>query len=133
MSADRTVSATFSQVQGTPRVNLILNQATFHPGSTLILTGTLIPGSVPQRGDIYVALQPPDKTLLYLQAYGSLSTDPRPMFSNVTLAPVTAELLRYTLTGSEATGTYTWLAGIMVPGTFSTIGTITSAPIGILP
>src|SRR5262245_50676662 len=49
-----------------PSLTLSLNQASFRPGETLILTATTTPGA-PRPVDVYLAVELPDGKLLFFQ------------------------------------------------------------------
>jgi hypothetical protein len=55
-----------------------------------------------------------------------------PGFLPVPIAPP-VELLRYTFTGAEPPGPYTFLAGFTVPGTLVVVGTLDQDPITFAP
>jgi len=57
---------------------------------------------------------------------GSFSTAITPMQANVPVPTATDTPFTYIFTGLEPTGTYTWLAALMEPGTLNVIGTMAS-------
>jgi len=110
-----------------------MNTPSFREGDTLILAATLLPGAVPQQVDCYVALQKPDGPFAFLQANGRFTTEIRPLLRDLSLTPLTSELLRYTVNGAEPDGTYRWFGALMKPGTSIMIREIVQAPFRIGP
>jgi hypothetical protein len=76
--------------------------------------------------DRYIALQVPDQTQSFLQANDGLTPPPQPLVANWPVTSVSTEIFRYTFTGSEPAGCYTWLGALGVPGTGTVLGNIAS-------
>lgn len=62
-----------------PGLDLMLNQTAFRRGERLALTATVMPGPTPVTADVYVAVQLPDGTLLFLLGDGSFSLSLQPL------------------------------------------------------
>lgn len=107
-----------------PFLGLILNGTSFRRGNVLILSARISPGSTPTTVDVYLAIQLPDGTLLF---YPSFTTDLRPVVTNWTVVPFSGEIFRYTFSGAEPPGSYTWWAAFTEPGTLTVIGSMASA------
>lgn len=118
--------ANFRQSGSGPTLALGLNQSSFRSGQTLSLTATVTPGATPRTVDVYVAVSLPDGTLLFY-FYPSFTTDIRPAVTTWTVASFSGEIFRYTFTGGEPSGSYTWWAAFTEPGTLTIIGSIASA------
>jgi polyvinyl alcohol dehydrogenase (cytochrome) len=110
-----------------PALTLELNGTSFRAGDTLVLRATVIPGPGSPVMDGYIALQVPDQTQYFLQANGGLTPLPQPLVANWSVTSVSAEIFRYTFSGSEPTGGYTWLGAFAVPGTGNVLGNIARA------
>jgi hypothetical protein len=115
-----------------PELLISLNQTTFGPRDTLTTTVTVIPGLEPTTVDAYLALQLPSRALLFMQPDGSLASTARPAVSGWTVDPVRAELPRYTFSGAEPKGTYTWLGALTQPSG-GVRGCIGQAPFTVRP
>jgi len=145
MSADAIVStgtdslvwvAAILSVPGTssnPTLALSVNHPSFHPGEQLTLNVTVTPGAASVSADVYVAVQLPDGTLLFLQGDGSLTATLQPIVRNWSVGAFTGQLFSYTLGGGEPVGNYAWLAAFTWPGTLNFIGPIISAPFSFGP
>ncbi len=116
-----------------PSLTLSLNQSAFHAGQQLVLKAAVTPGTTPVVADVYVALQLPDGSLLFLRGDGSFSTDLQPIVANWLVGPYSGQIFTYTCTGWEPAGSYTWLAAFTQPGTLNFIGPIVSAPFSYSP
>ncbi len=116
-----------------PSLTLSLNQSSFHAGQQLTLKATATPGTTPVLADVYIALQLPDGSLLFLRGDGSFSTDLQPIVAHWLVGPYSGQIFSYTCTGWEPAGSYTWLAAFTQPGTLNFIGPIVSAPFRIDP
>lgn len=110
-----------------PKITLSLNQTSFRPGDTHILTATVIPGGSASPVDVYLALQLPDQTLLFYQSNGSFTQEAQPLVANWTVTPFSGEIFHYTFSGAEPAGTYAWYAAFTDPGTLNFIGDISKA------
>jgi Cutinase len=115
-------------LQPPPHLTLSLNPNNFQPGDTHILTATVTPGGSASPVDVYLALQLPDQTLLFYQSNGSLTQEAQPLVANWTVTPFSGEVFRYTFSGTEPDGTYTWYAAFTDPGTLNIIGDMAQAP-----
>ena len=110
-------------------VTVQLNQTVFTTGQTMVITPCLSPGYIGDRADVYVVVQPPNGTWFSLQLNGGLTPRLVPLVNgfawppaSVPPAPLCVEFLRYTFTGAEPAGTYTWYSAATVPGTLNVIG-----------
>ena len=110
-----------------PQVALSLNQSSFKPGDTHILTAAVTPGNSALLVDAYLELQVPNQPLLFYQSDGSLTLDVQPLVRNWPVAPYSGEIARYTFNGTEPAGTYTWSADFTAPGTQNIVGNIAQA------
>jgi hypothetical protein len=112
---------------------LTLNQTSFQSNQTLILTATLTSGATPLAVDLYMAVQLPNGSLLFLQGGGSFTTELGPLVSNWTVSYFSGEVFRYTFGGEEPVGSYAWLGASTEPGSLNLIGPIVSAPFTFSP
>jgi hypothetical protein len=131
MTQARNVAATFTRQS--PSLALTLNQSAFHRSQQLTLGATVAPGATPVVADVYVALQLPDGSLLFLQGDGTLTWSLQPIVRSWTIAPFTGQIFTYIFEGGEPLGSYTWLAAFTQPGTLNFIGPIVSAPFSFSP
>src|SRR5262249_7389703 len=118
IDTDRAVTATFD-IALWPTLTLQLNASSFRSGETLILTAVLTPGPGPMAVDGYVVLQPPGGAVLSLMPSVYLAPGLRPTATGFVPFQFAGEILRYTFTGVEPVGTYTWFAALTAPGTLS--------------
>jgi len=103
-----------------PSVSLNLNALNYVAGNTMNLTVSTIAGTVPTASDVYIALQLPDGTLLYMQANGSFSATLVPFVPNVTVPALTnVPIFGFTFSGLEPSGLYTWFAAVTDPNTLT--------------
>lgn len=123
-----------------PSISLGLDQdkACFRSAQSLGLAVTVTPGGPPIRVNGYVAVVIPGGLLLFLQGDGSLTTEWRPIVTNWTVTAFIGEIFRYTFSGREPPGTYSWYAAFTVPGgnpayESDRIGPIVSAPFSFSP
>jgi lactonase family protein with 7-bladed beta-propeller len=108
---------------------LRVNQTSVQPGVTLLLTALIRPWRTLTQVDLYLALQLPDQTVVFLQADGTPTAEPRPFMANWDVSvPFTRELVSLTFNGTEPVGRYRWLAVFTEPGTTTLLGTIAQAP-----
>jgi len=107
-----------AQLQPLPSLLLSLNldPPKYQQGQTLILTATVTPWPTLTTADVYVAVQLPDLSLLYLLSDGTLSQTQQPFVSNWTITAVDGPIFSYTFTGTEPTGNYTWLGAFAEAG-----------------
>ncbi len=106
-----------------PTLKLQLNATTLHSGDTMILTATLTPGTSSILVDAYIVLQLPDGTLFSLQIGGAMPGI-APIVKNFIPPSFTGEVVRYTLTGREPPGTYSWFAALTQAGTLNLVGDV---------
>lgn len=103
-----------------PSVSLNLNAPNYVAGNTMNLSISTVAGTVSTASDVYIALQLPDGTLLYMQADGSFSATLAPFVSNVTVPALTnVPIFGFTFSGLEPTGSYTWFAAATDPNTLT--------------
>ena len=105
-----------------------LNQTVFRTGQTMVATACLSPGFASGTADAYVVLQLPTGAYYSLHG-GGLVPGIRPFTSGFGWPPGSAaspllclELLRYTFTGVEPPGTYTWYSAGTTTGTLNLHG-----------
>ena len=115
-----------------PRLGLSLNATSFRPGETLVLSATVTPGSTPVSVDAYVAVELPDRSLLFFQGNDRFTPVLQPIATGVTPAPVTGEIFRYPFTGAEPVGPYRWLAAFTATGTLQLLGDVVEVPFTFL-
>lgn len=107
-----------------PKVLLTPSALFASAGDTFTLHLTLIPGTQEQVVDVY---------LLFLSP-GAALNPPMRWQRNVSVTSILdVAVLSYTLTGSEAPGTYAWLAFLTRPGTTEPLGPTTSASVTVQP
>ncbi len=109
-----------------PALVLGLNQSVFQTGETLSLTATVYPSPSPVTADVYIALQLPAGTLLFLKGDGTLTDVQQPYASNWPVSSFSATLFSHYFNGTEPPGSYTWLGAFTMPGTMNYIGSIVS-------
>jgi hypothetical protein len=109
-----------------PALDLLLNQAAFTVGQTL----SLIVSAEPQAAlvDVYVGLLLPSGELFFLTPDGQLSATPQPLTPLGLIQAASAEIFRYTLTGTEPPGRYVWLGALAARGTTTWVSAIAEAP-----
>jgi hypothetical protein len=107
-----------------PRVTLDLNQAAFEAGQTLVLSGTLSPGTTPgPLVDLYVVVRLPNGEVLSLTGPGFVNGYV-PVATGVDPFPFAGEVLRYTFDGGELGGDYLFQAGLTEAGTGTVVGAV---------
>ncbi len=111
-----------------PSLGVSLDQASFRAGETIRLWATVAPGPAPVTADVYVAVQLPDGTLLFLQGDESIVPVLQPIVSKWPISAFSGQIFAYTFGGGEPIGNYAWLATFTEPGTLNFIGPIVSAP-----
>ncbi len=101
-----------------PTVRLTTSATTAHPGDTITLRMTLAPGVQEPFADLYLVSVAP----------GLPVPPPMPWQSNL-LVPFVSDVVAatHTFTGTEAPGTYLWLAFLTRPGTQEVLGPVASA------
>ena len=114
-------------------LRLSVNETGFRPGAMMTLMVTIASEPAPQAVDLYVALQLPDQSLWFLQADGRLTPELHPLVASWVVVPFNGELWRYTFSGTEPAGRYSWLAAFTEPGTMNILGTIAEAPFTFSP
>src|SRR5262249_27294680 len=121
--AQATQSLACGPPSGNPSLTSQLSASALHPGNTLTITTTLAPGALPMPVDLYLVLRIPDGSLFSLLGNGSVVAGLAPVATNVLPFPITAQALRYTFTGAEPAGTYSWFSVVMRTGTPQIVGT----------
>jgi hypothetical protein len=107
-----------------PSLTLGLNRTSFGHGDSLVLTGTLIPGSNPTPVDAYVVLRVPGGGFLSLTLTGGVVPGLVPIATGFTPFSFTGTLFQHQMTGGEPQGPFAFLAGLTQTGTLNVIGTI---------
>ena len=105
-----------------PTLTLQLNKTAFATGQTMVVTATLTAGPTPI--DAYVVVQLANGTVLSLLQGGGFASGLVPIAKGFTPFALTIQLLSYTFNGTEPAGTYTWYAGLALPGTLSAVSAI---------
>jgi hypothetical protein len=105
-----------------PVLELQLNQTTFAPGDTMVLTATLTPGLVAPPVDVYIAVQVPDGSLFSLQPVGGPVPGIAPVATGLTPIPIGGVVVTYQFTGAEPGGTWFWYAAMARNGGLKLVG-----------
>ena len=119
-------------LQAEPGLTITVNGTAFSGGQTLVVTATLTPGTSDQPVDAYVVVRLPDQSFLSV-TFGGVAPGLVPIVTGLAPIAFTGEVFRYTFTGSEPAGAYTWLAGVTQPGTLSVLGSIGEWPFTVTP
>jgi hypothetical protein len=117
-------------------LSLRLNQTLFDSGGgTMVLRARLEPAQPGQQVDAYVALQTPGDALFFLQADGTLSSDPLPLAENVETGSFDAPIFSIGLSGAEdiPVGTYIWKAALTEHGKLQLASNIATVAFNINP
>jgi hypothetical protein len=115
-----------------PTVSLDLNQAVFHQDETMILSGTLTPGSCSILVDAYVVVRAGS-------AFFSLGPDLTfvpglvPMVTQISPVPFSGTILSLPIGPGVPTGDFEWLAALTLAGTVNVVGNLTQRSFSILP
>lgn len=117
----------------TPVLSFGLNQTGLHTGQTLLVTASVAPGPTPVTADVYVAVQLPGGSLLFLQGDGTFTAAIQPIVRSWTVSSFSGQIFAYTFGGGEPVGSYAMLGAFTNPGTLSFIGPIVSAPFTFSP
>lgn len=117
-----------------------LNQPSFRTGQTMIVTVSLSPGYIAGTADAYVVVQAPNGAYFSPRLGGGLTPGVVPVVPSLawppagaSTDPIRVELLRYTFTGVEPAGTYTWYSAGTTPGTLSIAGPLATQAFVFLP
>lgn len=111
-------------------LRVALDQASYTRSQVMVATVTATAGLVATPIDAYVVVQT-GAGLLSLQLDGRLVPGLVPIARNVVL-PTVAVPFAFPLAGAPP-GTYTWLAGVTVPGSLTLVAPIASTPFAITP
>jgi hypothetical protein len=112
---------------------LFLNATTIKLGATLTVAAMITPWPTLTRVDLYLALQLPDTTVVFVRADGTFAAEPEPYIANWEVVPFQGELVRLTIGSTAPIGRYRWLALFTELGTETLIGTIAQAPFLVSP
>jgi photosystem II stability/assembly factor-like uncharacterized protein len=112
-----------------PQFFLDVNQGSLQPGTEHLLRASLLSGEVSRVADVYLALQFPDGSLLYLRGDGSLSAEGQPIASVAPIPEYSGQLFAHTFTGSEPAGAYRWLGVYADPTTGILLDGIVESPV----
>src|SRR5262249_55856125 len=115
-----------------PILSLHLNQTLFHPGDTMVLTVTLVPGLTSPLLDAYIVLQLPDGSFVSLQPVGAVPGI-APIARGFTAIPFSGVVLSYRFTGAEPRGPYSWFAALTQAGTATLVGPFQQLPFTLSP
>jgi hypothetical protein len=111
-------------------LNLRLNQAAFTAGEMLSLTASAAPQGA--FVDVYVGLLLPSGELFFLAPTGALTETPQPLTPLGLTQAASAEIFRYTLTGTEPPGQYVWVGVLMARGTTTWVSAVAEAPFTVV-
>jgi hypothetical protein len=132
VNGTRFPTAAFS-LDDPPSIDLQLNQQAFRAGQTMILTATLHAGAPPQIVDAYIVIQLPTGQVFSIGPNGL----PVPGIQAVARAfpsfSASGEVARYTFTGGELPGTYSWYAALTLTGTANLLGLVDQEPFTVEP
>lgn len=131
MTGPTGVSATFLPAS-LPQIHLGLPAPALGVGEPMTVTATITPGP-PATADVYIALQLPDASLLFLRGDGSLVSWPQAIAGNWGVAPYAGQVFNHTFTGGEPAGSYRWLAALMVPGTLTPLTGVSETAVAVWP
>jgi hypothetical protein len=104
----------------------VQGQDIFTAGDTLSLTGIADPQGV--LVDVYIGLVLPSGDLVFLTPEGGLTLTPQTLTPDSLAEAASAEIFRYTLTGTEPVGSYSWLGVLTAHGTTDFVSEIAQAP-----
>lgn len=121
----------FSPGPGAPSLALLPSQWAYRTGQPLRVELVGTPDAAPR--DLYVAVQLPDGSLLFLTGAGGFSPTLPPWRANWVGTPLSQPVIDYPFTGGEPVGAYRILAGLALPGTQTFVGPILSAPFSFAP
>jgi hypothetical protein len=107
---------------------LRVHATSVRPADTLILTAMITPWPALERVDLYLALQLPDQTGLFVQEDGTFTVEHRPYVANWSVVPFSGELLRLTFRDTAPVGRYRWLAYCTAPGSETPLERMVQAP-----
>ena len=116
-----------------PQLALTVNQPALHGGSPHTARATLLPGPTPAAANVFLALQLPDASLLYLRGDGTLTPAGEPMATATPVPTYTGQVFQHTFTGTEPAGTYLWLGALADPTTGAFLGPLAEAPFTVNP
>jgi ELWxxDGT repeat protein len=117
-----------------PRLSLALNQASFGPGDTMVLTVTLAPGLVgPVLVDAFIVLDPGDGSVLSLRPDGTLAPGLLPIATGFTPVPFAGVAAAFVVPPGVGPVVLSWKAALVVAGTQTLIGGIDDEPFSIGP
>ena len=117
----------------TPALRLYLNAMNFRPGGPLRVGLSLDEASTILDRDVYVALQLPDGSLLFLDEAGQATPTATPHLRHWAGTATTRKMFEYSFTGGEPGGAYKWLTAFAEPGTLNLIGPLVVAPFSFAP
>jgi hypothetical protein len=116
-----------------PALRVYLNRRSLRSGDPLAIGLTLDAAPAPVDRDVYVALQLPDGSLLFLTETGTATPTATPYLTHWTGTALVRRAFAYTFTGGEPAGPYRVLAGFAHPGTTNFLGPIVTAPFEFAP
>jgi hypothetical protein len=105
-------------------LSLHLNLTTFQALQTMTLAATLARGPMPQLVDAYIVIQVPGGSLFSLLGNGTVVPGIQPVAMGLVPFAASGELVRYTFTGAEPLGVYTWFGALLQAGTSNILGFI---------
>jgi hypothetical protein len=106
-------------------LRLQLNQEIFTAGETLSLTASADPQGV--LVDVYIGLVSPSGELFFLTPAG-LTETLQTLTPDGLATSASAEIFRYTLTGSEPSGPYIWLGVLTAHDTLDFVSDVEDVP-----
>ena len=116
-----------------PSVTLRMNASAVLTGETIRLLAAISPGTAPMSVDLYLAVQLPDGSLLFLRDGAAATSAAMPYKTGWNGEAFDREVFSHQFGGDMAAGTYRFLAGVTQTGTMNFLGEIIEAPFGFYP
>ena len=116
-----------------PALGVYVSARTFRPGDVLAIGLTLDEASAPADRDVYVAIQLPDDSLLFIAEDGTATPTAMPYLRHWDGTALVRKAFAYPFTGGEPLGPYKVLAAFTAPGSMTFLGPILSAPFSFAP
>ena len=132
LAGPQAVQAMFSPAP-LPHIHLGVEPGEILGGDTLTVTATVTPGATLQVADLYVALELPEASLLFLTPTGEFSPAPHVFAAGWPIWAATGPVLTHPFAGTEPAGTYRWLAALMAPGSLTPLTGITETTVSVWP
>ncbi len=127
------------EIFGPAGLTMELNERSFRTGQTMVVTASLTPGFINGLADAFVVVQAPGGAY-YSLTPGGLLPGIVPYAAGFAwpaagTSPTLfrADLLRYTFTGAEPSGTYTWYSAGAPAGTLNLVGPLAAQTFSFVP